>query len=52
MKRAIIWLLILTIFIQSVTAGNVYEAEDFTEHPEQLMILECYFFSNLFECVS
>ncbi|MBU4501339.1 MAG: hypothetical protein KKA79_02010 [Nanoarchaeota archaeon] len=40
MKRAIIGLLILTIFMHSVIAANVYEAEDFLEHPIQMAVLE------------
>ena len=31
---------IFSIFIYSVIAANVYEAEDFTKHPKQLVILE------------
>lgn len=40
MKTVLIYTLIFSILMYSATAANVYEAADFIEHPEQLVILE------------
>jgi len=39
MKKILIYTFIFSILLYSVIAANVYEAEDFTKHPKQLVIL-------------